>query len=197
MSLLELLGKNGAALIPAMDKAGITSPLEQAHLLAQVAHESMGFTRLVENLNYSAEGLHNTWPGRFPTIADALPYARNPEMIANKVYSDRLGNGSAASGDGWKFRGHGLIQTTGRNNHRAASLALFGDERLLEKPELLCDPATAATAACHFWTDNHLSGPAMRDDIVAVTHGVNGGSKGLPGRQAWLVKFKQALGVSA
>jgi putative chitinase len=196
MTLTELLGGNGAALVPAMARYAITSPLEQAHFLAQVAHESMGFTRLVENLNYSAEGLHGTWPGRFPTLADAQPYARQPEKIANFVYSDRLGNGPPSSGDGWRFRGRGFIQTTGLHNYLDASLAIFGDRRLVVEPEQLAEPVTAASAAGRFWTEHRLGSPAMRDDLVAVTHGVNGGTIGLSGRHAWLLKFKAALGVS-
>jgi putative chitinase len=197
MSPLEtILGKNGEPLIAAMDKAGIVAPLEQAHFLAQCAHESMGFTRLTENLNYSAEGLHRTWPGRFPTIADAEPFAHHPEMIANHVYSDRMGNGPAASGDGWCFRGRGYPQITGRSNYGSLSRALFGDETLLVQPDKMADPEIAARAGCHFWTSNNIGRYALRDDLVGVTHAVNNGTIGLNSRHAWLIRFKAALGVT-
>ena len=89
--------------------------------LAQCAHESAGFTRFHENLNYSAQGLMRTWPSRFPNLEAAAPYARNAEKTANHVYSNRLGNGNEASGDGWRYNGRGCIQLTGRENYRKAT----------------------------------------------------------------------------
>ena len=196
MTLESLLTGYGSSLVPAMDHYRIADPLEKAHFLAQVAHESGGFNHLTENLNYSAEGLHRTWPGRFPTIQAALPLANHPEAIANSVYADRLGNGATSTGDGWRFKGRGFIQTTGRANYTAASVVLFGDKRLLDTPELLEHPTDAANAACIYWNTRHLVIPARHDDLEGVTRGVNGGLVGLEQRRAWLVKFKQALGVS-
>lgn len=197
IELADLLGTLGAAILPAMEKAGIESPLEKSHFLAQLAQESAGFTRLIENLNYGVDGLRNTWPGRFPSIGIANGFARQPEKIANFVYASRLGNGPIESGDGWTYRGRGFIQTTGRSNYADTSQALFGDHRLIDYPELLQRPENAANAACHFWQSRHLSIPAMKDDLVGVTRGVNGGTTGLAGRAEWLRKFKAALGVPA
>jgi putative chitinase len=174
---------------------GILSPLERAHFLAQVAHESAGFTRLVENLNYSALGLRKTWPMRF-NAPDSNAYARQPERIANKVYAGRLGNGDEASGDGWRYRGRGFIQTTGRGSYAMASAGVFGDARLVDDPGLLEGPHVAAPVACHYWVSRHLDIPAARDDLIAVTRGVNGGLTGLDDRGEWLAKFKQALQVT-
>lgn len=135
----------------------INTPRRMAAFLAQVGHESAGFTVLVENLNYSADGLAATWGSRFAqknsagqylTVmdggrarrlpnSDAQKLHRRPEAIANRVYSDRLGNGSEASGDGWRYRGRGLIQGTGKSNYQQCSLGLFGDERLLATPQQL------------------------------------------------------------
>lgn len=196
MKLSELLGDNGSALLPAMVRFQINAPLEQAHFLAQVAHESSGFSRLVENLNYGIDGLRATWPGRFPSVGIAKTFARQPEKIANFVYASRLGNGPIESGDGWKYRGRGFIQTTGRDNYLDASLSIYGDQRLLAEPEILAEPQAAALAAGRYWTARHLSIPAMKDDLAGVTRGVNGGLTGLSARADWLHKFKAALGVT-
>jgi predicted chitinase len=112
------------ALNAAMDRFDITTPARVAAFLAQTAHESAEFRTLVENLSYSAAGLCKNWPNRFATPDVAKPYERNPELLANYVYAKRLGNGDAASGDGWRFRGRGLIQLTGRGNYRSCGLAL-------------------------------------------------------------------------
>src|ERR1041385_1279298 len=108
----------------AMEEFSIDTPLRKAAFLAQVAYESSELRRLVENLNYSAAGLRSTWPKRFPSDALARAYARQPERIANYVYANRLGNGDVASGDGWRFRGRGLLQVTGRSNYTAVGAAL-------------------------------------------------------------------------
>ena len=127
-----------------------------AAFLAQIAHESQELNRLVENLNYSAAALMSTWPKRFPTLADAEPYARQPERIANRAYANRLGNGAEQSGDGWRYRGRGIIQVTGRGNYHeiGAALALPLDVQ----PELLEQPANAALSASWFWK-SHLLNP--------------------------------------
>jgi putative chitinase len=177
-----------------MQVFGIGSPLEQAHFLAQVAHESRGFEVLVEDLTYGSVGLQKTWPKRF-NLAMALDYAHHPQRIANHVYANRLGNGDEASGDGWKYRGRGFMQITGKRNYAETSQAIFGDDRLIHQPDLLALPETAALAAGHFWIENNIGLHAMHDDLEGVTRAVNGGLNGLEDRRVWLHKFKHALGV--
>lgn len=170
----------------------IDSHLRQAHFLAQVTHESGGFKRLAENLNYSAEGLVHTWPTRFRTRDEARPLERQPEKIANRVYANRLGNGDEASGDGWRFRGRGLLQLTGRKNYGAASRMIFDDERLLEHPELVELPETAAATACWFWDMRGLNEVADDDDLEEITRRINGAAIGIEDRRKWLELYKEA-----
>jgi putative chitinase len=149
-----------------------------AAFLAQCGHESANFTRLVENLNYSAQGLANTWD-RFSTSgrrggapnALARRLERQPQAIANHVYADRLGNGNEASGDGWRFRGRGLIQLTGRANYRAASQALTID--LEAAPEQLEEPYLAALASAWWWHENRVNPIADARDWLGVSRAVN------------------------
>lgn len=170
---------------------GIDTPLRRAHFLAQIAHESAGFTRLVENLNYGAPGLRSTWPSRFDA-ATAKAYARQPERIANKVYANRLGNGNEASGDGWRFRGRGYIQLTGRANYAEYSQRLFGDDRLVREPGQAAEPAIAIRLAGAYWQHKGLNALADMDDLVGITKRINGGLIGLTDRARWLAKFKGA-----
>src|SRR6266478_6124926 len=138
---LRLADEWTAALNAAMDRFEINTPYRAAAFLAQVAHESGELQRLVENLSYTAARLCAVWPNRFATVDAAQPYERNPERLANYVYARRLGNGDVASGDGWKFRGRGLIQLTGRGNYRSCGTAValpFESE-----PERLESPASA------------------------------------------------------
>jgi len=164
-------------------KYEIDTPLRQRHFLAQLLHESGGLSKVRENLNYSADGLLKTFSKYFSTTALANQYAHHPEQIANQVYANRMGNGTVASGDGWRFIGRGLIQTTGRTNYTKTSQALFGDNRLLEQPQLLEEPRNAVESACYFWKANNLNALADRNDMVAVTRAVNGGTNGLADRQ--------------
>jgi len=159
---------------------GIDTPEQQASFLGQCAHESNGFTALVENLNYKAESLCKVWPKRFPTLEAAQPYNRNPEAIANHVYSGRMGNGDEDSGDGFAFRGRGLIQLTGRANYKACGEALGVD--LEADPDLVSTPQFAALSAGWFWSTHELNNIAS--DIVAVTKKINGGTLGLDDRVA-------------
>lgn len=159
---------------------GIDTPEQQASFLGQCGHESAGFTALVENLNYKAESLCKVWPKRFPSLEVAQPYHRNPEAIANKVYSSRMGNGDEESGDGFNFRGRGLIQLTGRDNYKACGLDLGVD--LESDPDLVSTPMYAALSAGWFWHKNKLNNIA--EDIVAVTKKINGGTHGLDDRVA-------------
>ena len=147
--------------------------------LAQLAHESALFERLVENMNYtSSQQIMQTWPKRFKTKTAAMAFVRHPELLANYVYADRLGNGDAASGGGWKYRGRGLIQITGKDNYRDAGEAL--GLPLLEEPELLEEPVHAADAAGWFWKQRDLN--QFWDMATYCTRAINGGITGLPER---------------
>ena len=159
----------------------ITTIERVAAFLAQCGHESADFTVLKENLNYSAEGLSKVFPKRFPTVAVAQPYNRNPEKIANKIYSDRMGNGPEASGEGYKFRGRGAIQLTGKENYSkfANSVGKSLDEAVAYTETL----AGAIESACWFWTTNKLNAIADTNDIVTLTKRINGGTIGLEDRK--------------
>lgn len=172
----------------ALDRFGIEDVKETAMFLAQTGHESTSFARLVENLNYSATALLANFHTHFAGPADADKYARRPEKIANRVYSNRMGNGDEASGDGWKFRGRGLIQITGRWNYRACGNALGLD--LEGQPEKLLIPRYAALSAGWFWSVNGCAGPARRSDVPVVTRIINGGLNGLGDR---MKRFTDAL----
>ena len=134
-----------------------------AHLLGQAAHESGNFMISEENLNYRAETMCRVWPSRFKSEADAEPYARNPEKLANKVYSGRMGNGSEASGDGWKYAGKGFIQLTGKDNVRAFAEHI-GRDSLVDDPSPIADEGV------------------NKDVIKKITRRVNGGYHGLDDR---------------
>ena len=162
-----------------------TTPRRVAAWLATLAHESARFTRLVENLNYSAQGLAQTWPSRYADMtgqpnATAIRIARKPEDIANLTYSGRMGNGGAGSGDGWRYRGRGLIQITGRANY-ARSGAEMGID-LIAKPEQLEQPYLAAMSAAEWWHRHGCNDLADTGDMAAVTRRVNGGLTGMGDR---------------
>ncbi len=146
--------------------------------LGQVLHESLRLERLVENLRYSATRLREVWPARFPTLTAAQVFAFNPEALANHVYAGRLGN--VRPGDGWRYRGRGLIQVTGRANYRA--LAPVVRLPLEEQPELLESPEIALRASVAWW-EGHVP-DAFINDIRKVTRAVNGGQHGLAERRA-------------
>lgn len=174
-----------------LPKFGIVTEEQVAAFIAQTTHESASFTRLVENLNYGAQGLMNTWPTRFKTLSFANQYARQPMKIANLVYANRLGNGDEASGEGWKYRGRGLMQLTGKDNYRACSKAMYGDERLVANPDLLLTPEGALTSACWFWNQRKLN-DILPKGIDAVSVAINGGKIGLHERSA---KYNAALKI--
>ena len=147
--------------------------------LAQLAHESRMFKDMSENMNYAnASQIRRTWPKRFANNSAAVAFVRKPERLANFVYADRIGNGDAASGDGWKYRGRGLIQITGKDNYRDAGEAL--GLPLLEEPELLEDLVHAADAAGWFWKSHGLN--RFASNINDCTRAINGGLNGLPDR---------------
>ncbi|MDW3710703.1 MULTISPECIES: glycoside hydrolase family 19 protein [Pseudomonas] len=185
-----------SALTPAMSRFSITTPARQSAFLAQCAHESAGFSRLAENLNYSASGLAATWPGRFRGVdgqpnALALAYQRRPAVIANHVYANRMGNGDEESGDGWRFRGRGLLQITGRGMYQRCGDAL--GLPLLEQPDLLLQPEPAVLSAAWFWQSNGLNALADAGDFEAITRRINGGLNGLAERKALWLKAREAL----
>jgi putative chitinase len=170
------------ALVEVLPTYKIDTPERIASFLAQCGHESAGFTVLQENLNYSADGLNKIFKKYFPTLESAQPYARKPEMIANRVYGGRMGNGDEASGEGYKFRGRGPIQLTGKDNYAACSDFLFQDDTLLQNPDMLLDPEYALHSACWFWWKNDLNNYADSADLVTMTKRINGGTIGLEDR---------------
>jgi putative chitinase len=159
---------------------GIDTPHRVAHFVAQCAHESGGFKFIRENLNYSAFGLNNTFRKYFPTLESARPYERRPEMIANRVYANRMGNGDEASGDGWRYCGRGLIQLTGKDNYTffAGSLGIPVEEAA----DYLATFEGAAQSACFFWEQNKLNRFADANDVKGLTRAINGGQIGLEDR---------------
>jgi putative chitinase len=164
-------------------KFGINTPLRVAHFLAQCGHESGGFRLTQENLNYSAKGLNGIFKKYFPTEAAAAPYNRNPQKIANKVYSNRMGNGTEASGDGYKFRGRGYIQLTGKENYTAFGKSIGVD--IPSNPDLVASQYALASAAWFFSKNGlHKIADEGASDLVVtkITKRVNGGTIGLPDR---------------
>ncbi len=176
-----------------LPKYGIDTPLRKAHFLAQVAHESGGFKFVVENLNYSANALYNVFRKYFPNLEIANEYARQPEKIANRVYANRMGNGDEASGDGWKYKGRGLIQLTGKDNYY--QLSKTTNQYFVTEPELVAQPKWALTSACWFWKKNNINKYADEDDVHMVTKRINGGYNGLQDRQHYLEEFKKIFNV--
>jgi putative chitinase len=160
----------------------IDTPKRVAAFMAQCGHESGGFTLMQENLNYSAKGLVGTFKKYFPTEALAKPYERKPEMIANRVYANRMGNGDEASGEGWYFRGRGIVQITGKNNYTKCSQSLFESNVLVENPDLLLETEYAIHSACWFWSAARLNELADIGDMKTMTKRINGGFIGLEDR---------------
>jgi putative chitinase len=188
---------NATALAPALSAAAqereINTPQRLAHWLGQLSVESGGFSRLTENLNYSAERLMQVWPSRFQTLAAAENCAHNPEALAIRVYSGRMGNVTAT--DAVKFVGRGLIQLTGRAAYRMYGAKLGLD--LINRPDLAAAPATAARVAAAYWSDHGCNVLADEDNIEAITRAINGGLTGLEARKAAVAKATAILGVPA
>lgn len=161
--------------------------------LAQIGHESGGLSIERENLNYSAPRLMVVWPKRFPSLKAAQPYAGNPQKLANFVYSGRNGNGTESSGDGFLYRGRGFMQLTGREGYREAGSRAGLD--LLGSPDLVFAPAHALNVALAFWKWKGANTVCDSGDFKAVTKIVNGGTIGMPEREAWLDKVRRVLAV--
>ncbi|CAB4211832.1 COG3179 Predicted chitinase [uncultured Caudovirales phage] len=171
-------------------KYGINTPQRLAAFLAQTYHESQGFTRFAENLNYGAAGLTATWPKRFPPEI-AAQYARQPEKIANRAYANRLGNGPEETGDGWRFRGHGYIQITGRDGH--ADFANYKKMSLDAVIVCLQTEIGAMESAAWWWQSHGLNDLADEGEIKQITRVINGGYNGLDDRLALYEQYRSSL----
>jgi putative chitinase len=178
------------ALNETFSRFNITTNNQKAMFIGQCSHESGNFKMLQENLNYKAATLMKLWPKRFSTLEVANQYAGNARAIANKVYADRMGNRDEASGDGYRFRGKGLVQLTGHSNHFHAGKALGVD--FVMQPDLVATPKYAALTAGWFWDTHKLNPPADALDYQKVTRIINGGTIGLDDR---IKHTQQALAV--
>jgi putative chitinase len=197
----------------AFDRFGINTERQVAAWIAQCAHESAGFKTLTENLNYSADTMAVVWPTRFAVQEPdpkrpgktrakkdakgknipnkfALALHRQPELIANTVYANRMANGNIESGDGWRYRGRGLKQLTGKDNYTRCGQGLGLD--LVANPDLLLTPEGASLSAAWFWSVNKCGPIADSGDFVALTKKINGGTIGLEDRQK---RYKAVLAV--
>jgi putative chitinase len=169
------------------EKFGLNSNIRLAHFLSQCAHESGNFKAVSENLNYGAKGLRSIFGKYFKDDATAAAYERKPEKIANRVYGSRMGNGDEASGDGWKFRGRGYIQLTGKDNYTQFDKSVEDD--ILANPDLVATKYPLMSAAFFFERNNLwkiCDGGADKEDVIALTKRINGGTHGLEDR---LTKF--------
>lgn len=174
----------------------INTPQREAAFLAQCAHESGNFTALQENLNYRAVTLRKVFPKYFPTDAIAEQYASQPnkaELIANRVYANRMGNGDEASGDGYRYCGRGLIQLTGKSNYQAFADSI--EMNIEDVPAFLETFEGAIQSACWFWESNNLNQYADKDDILTMTKRINGGTIGLEDRIKHYEHAKLVLGA--
>lgn len=189
------------AFVPVLDAAlqdfAIDTPARIATFLAQVGHESAHLTRCVENLTYSAQRLAMVWPRRFRS-ADGSPtalareVAYQPERIANIVYAGRNGNGDEASGDGWRFRGRGLLQVTGRSNYRSVGEGL--EQPFVARPQLLAEPRWACRSAAWWWKRNGLNELADEGRFEDITRRINGGLNGQEERAQLRRRAQEVLG---
>jgi putative chitinase len=198
MSLKNLQSKIGVtadgAFGPGTLKAAMAyykmTPERAAHFFAQTAHETGGFKAFSENLNYSADGLQKIFGKYFPGLLEEQ-YARNPEKIANRVYADRMGNGAEASGDGWKYRGRGALQLTGKSNYKAFSDYLK-NPLIMEQPDLVAGEM-AFESAMFFFDKNKLwdicDKGVTKETILALTKRINGGTHGLADREEKTIKY--------
>jgi putative chitinase len=192
-SQLHALGIDDKWLEPlnaTFQKYNISTPKREAAFIGQCSVESANFTRLQENLNYSAQRLMQVWPSRFPNISMAQPYANNPEKLANFVYAGRMGN--LQDGDGWKFHGRGLIQLTGRENYANCGSSIGVD--IIDNPDLLLTPKYATLSAGWFWNKHGLNLLADAQEYGTMTRRINGGATALDERIAKITKALQVLG---
>jgi putative chitinase len=200
MSLINLQSKCGChadgAFGPGTFKSAAAfyklSPHRAAHFFAQTAHESGNFKAFSENLNYSAKGLRGIFGKYFPTDALARAYERKPEKIANRVYANRMGNGDEASGEGWKYKGRGPLQLTGKNNYRAFGKYIGREQEVLDNPDIVANEL-GFESALWFFDANKLWGicdQGVNDaTILALTKRINGGTHGLDDRKLKTKKY--------
>lgn len=187
---IGLAQKWAKILTDTMRRYHIDTAQRQAFFLAQVSHESSRMSVVVENLNYSANGLLSVF-GKYFTPELAEEYARKPYLIASRVYANSMGNGPESSGDGWLYRGKGLIQITGKTNHVLCGMAL--DVDLLHFPDILLEPEYSALSAGWFWSNRGLNAIADSGDFELLTRRINGGLNGIEDRLVLLGKAKAAL----
>lgn len=181
-------------------KFGVDTTMKLSHFLGQLEHES-GLKPIEENLLYSAKRLLDVFPKYFRSISEAEKYARNPEKIANRVYANRMGNGDEKSGDGYKYRGRGFIQLTGKNNYRELTIwakANGINANYVDNPDLLLREADALISALWFWKINKIDLYAIKDDVMAVSRIINVGNPhskviphGIRERNTSVGKFKR------
>jgi len=172
------------------EKYELNTPLRIAHFMAQIEHES-GLKPISENLNYSTERLVVVFKKYFPERFTASVYAYKPQKIANRVYANRMGNGDEQSGEGWKYRGRGLIQITGKENY--FRLANDTDLDCLKNPDLLLEEANAMISALWFWNLKGLNALADKNDIIGITKRINGGLNGLEHRKQFYEKYSKII----
>lgn len=164
-----------------LEEYEINSVERIAAFISQTSHESLDYTALVENLNYSARGLRGTF-GKYFTESQALAYQRKPQSIASRVYANRMGNSDEQSGDGWLYRGRGIVGVTGKNNYAACSQFIFESDVLISEPHLLEEPIYALRSGCWYWSSNNLNLIADTGDVAKLTRRINGGQNGLSDR---------------
>jgi len=181
------------ALEQALPDYDINTPKRVAAFIAQCAHESGGFKFIQENLNYKAESLMRVWPRYFPDLATAQKYSHKPEMIANRAYGGRMGNGPEETGDGWRFCGRGLIQLTGRSNYQSFADSI--EVNINDLPEYMKTFEGCVQSACWFWESNNLNQYADAGDILTMTKRINGGTLGLDDRNKHYVHALAILGA--
>lgn len=184
---MDFIIKNITAFVATFLKYGITTHLRIAHFLSQLAHESLSFTKFVENTNYSASRLREVFPTYF-TQAQANSYANKPIAIANRVYANRYGNGNEASGDGYRFRGRGLIHLTFRSNYQAYKD--YSGVDVVNNPDLASRIDVALDIAGWYWKTRNINALADNDDVIGVTKKINGGTNGLTDRKNKLAFYK-------
>jgi putative chitinase len=180
------------AMVIQLPQFDVVTPQRVAAFVAQCAHESLDFTKLSENLNYSSDALVKLFPTHFH--GDAANYHRQPEKIANRIYENRMGNGPESSGEGWKYRGRGPIQLTGKANYKAFATDFFEDpETVMDDPDLVTDDIpTSLYSALWFWNKNKLNNYADSEDIKGMTKVINGGYIGLDER---ISQYNKAIAI--
>jgi putative chitinase len=175
-----------------LEKHGINTPLRLSHFIAQIDHES-GLKPISENLNYSINAMLKVFPKYFKDVDTALRYHTKPILIANRVYANRMGNGNEASGEGWKYRGRGFIQITGKDNYKQLSKDTGLD--FLSFPDSLLSEPNSMVSALWYWDKINGNKYADKDDIKGLTKAINGGFNGIDHRKQLLVKYKSYFGI--